>query len=83
MRLLFVRVLRRTVDGQPRPESEAMRQYVADMRAWLAERGAVLVDDRDDPAFATIRYDDGDHIARVDRERYTELFWERLKRLPR
>jgi hypothetical protein len=82
MRLAFVRVLRRTIGGQPRPESDTLRRYVADMRAWLEARGAVLLDDRDDPAFATIAYDDGDHIARSDRVRYTELFWERLSRLP-
>jgi hypothetical protein len=41
----------------------------------------VLFDDRDDPDFATIAYDDGDHIARTDRARYTELFWERLQRV--
>lgn len=81
IRLAFVRVLRRTTDGQPRPESETLRRYVADLRRWLEREGAVLFDDRDDPDFATVAYDDGDHIARTDRARYTELFWERLQRV--
>lgn len=80
LRLCFVRVLRRTEDGQVREQSEALSGYVADLRAYVEARGALFFDDRDDPAMATIAYGDGDHIARGEDERYTELFWQRLSR---
>jgi len=80
LRLCFVRVLRRTEEGRIREESEALTRYVADLRRYVEARGALFYDDRDDPAMATIRYDDGDHIHRDERVRYTELFWERLLR---
>lgn len=85
LQLCFVRVLRRTTeDGEPREESEALTQYVADLRAYVEARGALFFDDRETPEMATIRYSDGDHIHRDELARYTEIFWRRLTaaRLP-
>lgn len=78
LRLCFIRVLRRTVDGAAPPESPALHQYIADLRAWLAAERTCYLDDRDDPRLLSIQYDDGDHIARASTSRYTELLVERL-----
>jgi hypothetical protein len=74
LHLCFVRVLRRTENGQPPPESPAMTRYVQRLRGYLESHGAVLRDDRDDPVMATIEYADGDHIGRGERVRYTDRF---------
>jgi hypothetical protein len=81
LRLCFVRVLRRPVDGQPPPESPELRRYVADLRAYLAREGADYIDDRDDPELAKLPYGDGDHITRDARLPYTQRFWPKIQRL--
>jgi hypothetical protein len=83
LHLLFVRVLRRPVDGEPPAESAALQRYVADLRAYIAAHGAAYLDDRDDPALARLPYGDGDHVAAEARIPYTERFWVRLQGLPR
>jgi hypothetical protein len=80
--LCFVRVLRRPYAGYPPPESPALQQYVRDLRAYIEAGGGVLIDDRDDPEMATLRYQDGDHIDRSERPRYTGLFFETISRQP-
>lgn len=82
-RLLFVRVLRRPVNGQPPRESAALRRYVAALHAYLSAEGADFLDDRDVSALATLAYDDGDHILEEERPKYTDLLAARLARLPR
>ena len=81
LRLAFVRVLRRPVDGAPPPESPALQQYVKDLRQYIEANGGVLLDDRDDPELARLPYADGDHIAREARTAYTDRFWTRVQRL--
>jgi hypothetical protein len=81
VRLCFVRVLRRPVHGHAAAESAALRAYVRDLRAYLTGRGAYFLDDRDEPRFATLAYDDGDHVLEEDIPKYTELFAQRLKGL--
>ena len=83
LRVCFVRVLRRPVNGAAPPESAALRRYAADLRAWLAAEQMFFLDDRDDPRLHAIEYDDGDHIARDATPRYTELLAERLAQLAR
>jgi hypothetical protein len=83
LRVCFIRVLRRPVDGAPPPESAALRRYVADLRGWLAAEQMFFLDDRDDSRLHAIEYDDGDHIARDETPRYAELLVERLTRLAR
>jgi hypothetical protein len=80
LRLGFVRVLRRPEHGQPPPETPALTEYVADLRAYIQRRGGHLFDDRADPAFAALPYSDGDHVGRAGRVPYTDLFWARLQR---
>jgi hypothetical protein len=81
LRLCFVRVLRRPVDGQPPPESPALGRYVRDLREFVTRGGAVFLDDRDEPALAGLAYADGDHIARDARDAYTRRFWTRIQSL--
>jgi hypothetical protein len=83
LRVCFIRVLRRPVDGAPPAESAALRQYVADLRAYLAAEGTCFLDDRDDPRLLSIQYEDGDHIKREETGRYTELLVERLAQIVR
>jgi hypothetical protein len=78
LRVCFIRVLRRPVAGSAPPESAALRQYVADLRAYVTERGGFFLDDRDDVRLASIEYEDGDHIKRMETPRYTEWLVERL-----
>jgi hypothetical protein len=81
--LCFVRVLRRPVNGQPPPESAALRRYVGKLRAFLEAHGAALIDDRDDPVMATLAYGDGDHISADARLAYTDRFVDKLAALAR
>jgi hypothetical protein len=84
LRLVFVRVLRRTAaPGRFAPQPERMTAYVRGLRAYLGSRGVPFLDERDDPANATIRFNDGDHIAREDRVRYTDWLYAKLQQLPR
>jgi len=83
MRLCFVRVLRRPIHGHVQRESEALRQYVSDLRAYLAGHGAAYLDDRDDPELARLAYDDGDHVLEEDIPKYTRMFARRLKEVER
>ncbi len=83
LRLCFVRVLRRPVAGRPPPESPALARYVRDLRAYIEAGGGALIDDRDIPEMASLVYNDGDHIDRSERIRYTDLFHDAISRLPR
>jgi hypothetical protein len=81
IRLCFVRVQRRPIDDGPPPQSRALRRYVADLRRYLEEQGALFHDDTGDPALTLDMYGDGDHIAAHARDRYTRLLYERLRPL--
>jgi hypothetical protein len=80
-KLCLIRVQRRPVGGQPPPQSQALRRYMAGLRAYVEARGAVLHDDTGDPGMTLDMYADGDHVARSARERYTALLFERLRPL--
>ena len=81
LRLCFVRVLRRPVAGRPPVSSPALDRYMADLGGYIESNGGWLIDDRDDPRMAALAYNDGDHVDRSDRQRYTELFFEAISRL--
>jgi hypothetical protein len=81
LKLVFVRVQRRTTDGRPRPESPALARYIADLRGYLTRHGAALIDERDYPAIWQLPYHDGDHLAPEARREYTEIFFEILRSL--
>jgi hypothetical protein len=79
--LCLVRVQRRPVGGRPPAQSRAMRRYVNELREYIEAHGGVFRDDTGDPALTLDMYEDGDHIARPARRRYTEIFFERLRPL--
>ena len=79
--LCFVRVQRRPVGGLPPAQSPALRRYVAKLGAYLRAHGAVFRDDTGDPALTLDMYEDGDHLARGARQRYTEILFDRLRPL--
>lgn len=83
VRLVFVRTQRRTADGRPRVDTEALTRYMQELRGYIESRGGVLIDDQADPAVAALAYDDLDHIAREARDAYTELLARRLQPLLR
>ena len=79
LRVCFVRVQRRPVDGRPPYESPALRRYVARLRAYVESRGGQFIDDTGDPFQTLDLYEDGDHLSREGRVRYTERFAARLR----
>jgi hypothetical protein len=79
IRLCLIRVLRRTLAGEPAQEPPAMARYSADLRAFVEARGGVYFDDREDPFLARLPYADGDHVARAAREPYTRRLWDKLQ----
>ena len=79
--LCLVRVQRRPIGGRPPYQSPALRRYVADLKAYVEANGGVFLDDYGDPNQTLDLYEDGDHLSREGRRRYTELFASRLSRL--
>ena len=77
--LVLVRVQRRPVDGRPPYQSPALQRYVAKLKGYIEANGGVFMDDTGDPAETLDLYEDGDHLSREGRRRYTELFAARLR----
>jgi hypothetical protein len=81
--LVLVRVQRRPVGGQPPVQSPALQRYVAKLKTYIEANGGIFMDDTGDPAETLDLYEDGDHLSRDGRRRYTEMFAARLRqRLP-
>ena len=81
--LCFVRVQRRPVDNKPPYQSPALQAYIADLRSYLEQNGAIFHDDTGDPNLPLEMYEDGDHVNEAWRVHYTENLYERLRvRLP-
>jgi hypothetical protein len=83
IRLCFVRVKRHPGPDGRRPQTDALRFYVRDLRAWLESRGCVVIDDTDDPAFTPDMYlkAKDDHIGIWAKKRSTEIYAEKLRPL--
>jgi hypothetical protein len=79
--LCFVRVQRRPVDHHAPAQSSALARYVEQLGAYVRVHGAVFRDDTGDPELTLEMYGDGDHLRREARERYTEIFFDRLRSL--
>ncbi len=77
--LAFIRVQERPpVNGVVRDTPE-MQQFMAELRAYLEERGVALYDFTGDPDLPLSMYGQGDHI-REPRE-YTPIFFKRVRAL--
>lgn len=77
--LCLVRVQRRPVDGRPPYQSPALQRYVGKLKAYIEAHGGVFMDDLGDPSETLDMYEDGDHLSRDGRRRYTEMFASRLR----
>jgi hypothetical protein len=77
--LVLVRVQRRPVNGQPPYQSPALQRYVARLKIYIEAHGGIFMDDTGDPAQTIDMYEDGDHLSREGRRRYTEEFAARLR----
>lgn len=79
--LLFVRVQRRPVGGQPPYQSPSLRRYIRDLQAYIESQGGKFHDETGDTAITLDMYEDGDHIGRDFRRLYTGILFERLRPL--
>jgi hypothetical protein len=77
--LVLVRVQRRPAGGQPPHQSPALQRYVAKLKTYIESNGGIFMDDTGDPAQTLDLYEDGDHLSREGRRRYTETFASRLR----
>jgi hypothetical protein len=77
--LVLVRVQRRPAGGQPPHQSPALLRYVAKLKTYIESNGGIFMDDTGDPAQTLDLYEDGDHLSREGRRRYTETFAARLR----
>jgi hypothetical protein len=82
LRIGFVRVVRRPEQGRAPADSPALAAYVQAFKAYVTARGAVFIDDHDDPRLARLPYSDGDHITESARPIYTDMFWPKVQALP-
>jgi hypothetical protein len=81
--LCFVRVKRYPDKQGHVPESEELKEYVADLRAWIEAHGAHFIDDTDNPARTQDMYlaPNDDHAGPWAKRRSTELYAEELRPL--
>lgn len=77
--LCFVRVQRRPTPNRPPDQPEALQRYIAGLRSYVEQRGAIFHDDTGDPLLTLDLYEDGDHFARHARRLYTENLYNRLR----
>jgi hypothetical protein len=77
--LCLIRVQRRPAADGPPPQSPALAAYIRALRGYLTARGAIFHDDTGEPALTLDMYEDGDHVARHARRRYTEYLYDRLR----
>ncbi len=80
IKLAFIRAQRRPAESGPPPQSEELKQYVADLETYLESRGAYFYDDWGDPDTPLSMYADGDHLNATGKVRYTERFSEKHAR---
>ena len=77
---VLVRVQRRPLDGRPpRPVARAAALRRRSSQPTSRRNGGVFIDDTGDPAQTLDMYEDGDHLSREGRRRYTEVFATRLR----
>ena len=80
IRLAFIRVQRRPAPEGPPPQSDALKKYVEDLKAYVSARGAYFHDDWGDPDEPLSLYADGDHLTAEGRRLYTGRFAEKHAR---
>jgi hypothetical protein len=80
IRLVFVRVQTRPLkEGQPPPQSEGLKTYIAALHRYLKENGMAFYDFTGHPGLPLSKYGLTDHIANEYKNDYTRIFYEYLK----
>ena len=83
MRLCFLRVKRYPESDGRVAQSDALRSYMAELRAYLESRGCAFIDDAEEPARTAdmfLRPGD-DHMSAEAKARSTELYAQKLRSL--
>ena len=77
--LVFIPVWLITPDGTT-PQSESLRRYIAQLRAWLESEGCTLIDLTNDPEPDQSMYNKpgDDHMRRAAKEKMTEIYARKL-----
>lgn len=83
LKVCFVRVQRRPVGNRPPAQSARMQEYMREFKAYAEREGMYFHDDTGDPMQTLAMYEDGDHVARAHRQRYTRQFFVTMNRLVR
>jgi hypothetical protein len=81
IKLVFYRVKRRPDASQVTPQTEQLRKYTADFKAWAEREGHIHVDETDDPRITLEMFRDGDHLHKEAYRAYSDLFIERISAL--
>ena len=79
MKLIFYRVKRRPDETNVTVQSDALRDYTADFKAWAESQGCVHLDETEDPAITLSMFRDGDHLHEAVQLAYTDLFIQRIR----
>jgi hypothetical protein len=77
--LCFVRVQRRPTANRPPDQPPVLRRYIASLRTYVEQHGAIFHDDTGDPVMTLDLYEDGDHLGRHGRRLYTENLYNWLR----
>ena len=79
--LVFVREKRWPGPDGRVEDSEQLRHYIADLRAWLESRGCTFIDLTDEPALTREMFlkEADDHTAPAAKARVTEIYAEKLR----
>ena len=78
--LCFVRQKRYPLPDGTTPQSESLRRYIAQLRAWLESQGCTLIDLTNDPEPDQSMYNKpgDDHMRRAAKEKMTEIYARKL-----
>jgi hypothetical protein len=81
--LCFVREKRHPEPNVSVPQSDELRRYIADLRAWIESRGCAFLDlsDESEPTPQMFMKENDDHIAPHAKRHSTELYVEKLRPL--
>ena len=76
--LVFVRTQERPLKNGPPPQSEKLKTYIQELRAYIERYGFVFHDFTGDSRITLSLYRHGDHIAEKHMPYYTEIFYNTL-----
>ena len=78
--LCFVRQKRYPLPDGTTPQSESLRRYIAQLRAWLESEGCTLIDLTNDPEPDQSMYNKpgDDHMRRAAKAKMTEIYARKL-----